>query len=755
VAHVDSRVVARLGLLGRGGRVITNGAQTGFAVSTPSWPGFAMADTVAGRLPAGPGETALDVPTATREGIAVGDRVRVLGPDARPVDLVVVGLLDYGASAEFSDFSVVALTGADLAALTRTPVDVQIVVAATPESSVDRLKDAVARAVGPGYDVRTGDELRHDVAVASAKYVDGFLDTLVAASLVALVVAGLVVYNTFQILVIQRRRELALLRCVGASRIQLVQLVLIESIVVGGVASVGGAVLAVVAGEALLVGRQVFGHALPDYSLTVSPLAVVVPLVVGLVVTVASALPPAVQAGWVSPLHALQTATDLTPTPGARPRAVLLGAFSVVLGLVGVLLLNSGRHQGFGGLLPMVGGSMVIFVALVFAMPLLITHLTAPLRWLLGRAFGAVGRLAADNAGRHPVRFAASATALMIGIAPLTTFAVLLTTAKGQVGRELAENFPVDFVLSHADTAAGRTPVPAALLTRLRSTPELSSVVLAKVAATPAGRVGSVEPGALGVQVSPDVVDGALGGLPPGTVAVHAGFARSRGLAVGSTLPVGLPDRSWTVRVVALYDDSAIPGELLANWSDFTKHLAGDDYVLIRRSEGTAAPDAAAAVDAAIADDPAAVVASVAERRDSLADSLDKRLVQFDVLLGVSMAIALLGIANALALSVLDRRRESATLRAIGLTRRQLSGMLLVEAVLMAVVGAVVGVAFGIGVGWFSAHELIAAYGHGAPDVPLGKIALYVGLAASAGALASLLPARRAMRTSVISAMGD
>jgi putative ABC transport system permease protein len=145
----------------------------------------------------------------------------------------------------------------------------------------------------------------------------------------------------------------------------------------------------------------------------------------------------------------------------------------------------------------------------------------------------------------------------------------------------------------------------------------------------------------------------------------------------------------------------------------------------------------------------------VAERRDSLADSLDKRLVQFDVLLGVSMAIALLGIANALALSVLDRRRESATLRAIGLTRRQLSGMLLVEAVLMAVVGAVVGVAFGIGVGWFSAHELIAAYGHGAPDVPLGKIALYVGLAASAGALASLLPARRAMRTSVISAMGD
>jgi len=218
---------------------------------------------------------------------------------------------------------------------------------------------------------------------------------------------------------------------------------------------------------------------------------------------------------------------------------------------------------------------------------------------------------------------------------------------------------------------------------------------------------------------------------------------------------IGFPDNTFNGRVVAFYDDSAIPSEVLANWSDFSAHLTGDDYVLIRRAEGVDAATAAAAVDAAIADDQSSVVASVAQRRDSLADSLDKRLVHFDVLLGASMAIALLGIANTLALSVLDRRRESATLRALGLTRRQLSNMLLVEAALMAIVGAVIGVVFGIGVGWIAAHELIAAYGHGAPDIPLTNIGGYVGLAAAAGALASVLPARRAMRASVVESMGD
>jgi len=182
---------------------------------------------------------------------------------------------------------------------------------------------------------------------------------------------------------------------------------------------------------------------------------------------------------------------------------------------------------------------------------------------------------------------------------------------------------------------------------------------------------------------------------------------------------------------------------------------AAGDVVRAAHDEGVDAATAAAAVDAAIADDQSAVVASVAQRRDSLADSLDKRLVHFDVLLGASMAIALLGIANTLALSVLDRRRESATLRALGLTRRQLSNMLLVEAALMAIVGAVIGVVFGIGVGWIAAHELIATYGHGAPDIPLTNIAVYVGLAAAAGALASVLPARRAMRASVVESMGD
>jgi putative ABC transport system permease protein len=756
VAHVDGRVTARLGLLGTNGRVLTNAGQTGFAVNIPNWSGFARADTVAGRLPSAAGETALDQPTAEREHIGLGDQVRVIGPRGVPVPLTVVGVLDYGVSPDFSDFSVASLTDGDLVALVG-PHDVdQVVVAAAPGASVDGLASAVSATLGPGFGVQTGADLRHQVAVTSAKYVDGFLDILLASSLVALAVAGLVVYNTFQILIAQRQREFALLRCVGASRAQLVQLVMIESTVVGGVASLGGAVLSIAAGEALLLGRAAFGRALPDNSLTVSPLAVLVPLVLGLVVTFASALLPAIAARRVSPLAALQTSTDLTPQPGGRVRAALVFVAAGALTTVGALVLNSGRHRGFDGLVPMVGGAMIIFVAVVLVLPFTVTVLAAPLRWLLGGAFGTVGRLAMDNARRHPVRFAASAAALMLGIAPLTTFAVLLTTAKVQAARELAENFPIDFTVTHADAAGGRTPVPDAVVAKLRAAPALGSVVLCRVATTSSDiattRVTTVEPGALGTQVSPETVDGSLDGLAPGTAALQVRYARANGIDLGDRLRLA---DAFTVLVVALYDDSAIPGDVLANWTDFTAHLRGDDYLLVRRAEGIDAATAADAVDAAVADDPAAVVASVAERRDSLADSLDNRLVHFDVLLGASMAIALLGIANTLALSVLDRRRESATLRALGLTRRQLSNMLLVEAALMAIVGAVIGVVFGIGVGWIAAHELIATYGHGAPDIPLTNIGGYVGLAAAAGALASVLPARRAMRASVVESMGD
>jgi putative ABC transport system permease protein len=759
VAHVEGRTVTHMGMLDRRGRIITNGTSPGFAISLPTWSGFSMVRLVDGALPARAGQAVLDQPTAAREEVAIGDSIRVLDPAGAPHALTVVGLIDLGTTPEFADFSVVGLGAPDLATLTNPPGYAQIVVAATPGTDEAHLRDQVAAALGPGYEVRTGTDLRHDVAVTAGKYVNGFQATLTATSLVALVVAGLVVYNTFQIVVSQRTREHALLRCAGARRGDIVRLVSAEAGILGLVASGCSIAISLLAGKVLLVGQSTIGRGLPAYHLTVSPTSLLIPLAAGLTVTLASALLPAFVAGRVSPLSALQSATSLVPPPEGRAKRILVPLVGGLLTLAGLALFVTGRGRGFDGLNRMVGGAMLVFVAVVVLLPSVITWLTQPLRALLGRAFGMVGRLAMDNAGRHPVRFAAAVTALMVGIAPLSTFAVILTTAQVQAGRELAENFPVDFVLTHPDSRTGRVPISDAQVSKLRTIPQLGGVTLSRVIYTivngTSAQVGAVEPGSLGTRVQPEVLEGELEGLPPGTVAMHNAFAAGHGLVLGDTVKLGDQGTTWSARLVATFDDSAIPGVVLANWSDFTQNLAGDDYVLISRAPGVPAATAAAALDEAVADDPIAVVSSTAQRRDSLADSLGRRLAQFDVLLGVSMVVALLGIANTLALSVVERRRESATLRALGLTRRQLRGMLLAEAVLVAIVGAVIGVIFGIGFGWISADQLIFAYGHGAPTIPIGRIATYVGIAALAGILASLLPARAATRRSLVDALRD
>jgi putative ABC transport system permease protein len=148
-------------------------------------------------------------------------------------------------------------------------------------------------------------------------------------------------------------------------------------------------------------------------------------------------------------------------------------------------------------------------------------------------------------------------------------------------------------------------------------------------------------------------------------------------------------------------------------------------------------------------------VSSQAEWRARVTGTLDEQLGVFSALLGMSIVIGLTGIANTLALSVLERTRESALLRALGLSRAQLRGMLVLEAVFMALVGAIVGVGFGVIVGVSASVGLIRQYGHGHPVVPIGQLLLYVLIAGAAGAVAALLPARRAARTEVAAVMAD
>jgi putative ABC transport system permease protein len=750
VAHSDGRISTDLALLDRNGRAITNGPTAGAAVSRPDWPGLAPFATVDGRLPDAPGEAALDQDTAGRQGFGLGDTVTVVDRGSQRHSLRIVGIVDFGATAEFQDRSVVVLTGPDLTAYAGADRYAAIVVAAAPHTDIEALRQRIAAALTPGIRVDTGAAWRHEMSVESGKYVDGFQSTLLASALISLAVACLVVYNTFRILIAQRTRDLALLRCAGATRGQVVRLVLGEALAVGSIASVGGVALSIVAANALLVERDARND-IPAYHLVVTARSLALPLVLGLAATVVCALVPAVIASRVPPLAALRHPSEHADASHGRARVVRVLLF-ILVAAAGLAVLHTGRGRGFGGMTAMLAGAIGVFLALVVVLPVVMRPLTRLVGWLPARLLGPPGRMAAGNAGRNPLRLAVTTTALMVGIAPLTMFAVLLSTAREQSVRELAENFPVDFVVE----PTGGASLNSAVMERLRASGLFSTVALTRVGS---GQIGGYDGHfsaiAPGMDLSPEVVAGTLKDLGPGRMAISTSIAYPRGIALGDRLNVGAWLDPWPATVVAIYDDSPTEGDALVDWSDLTAHLAGTDRLLLRRADGVTVDAAATTVDAATADQPLAVVTSLAERRQSLTDALNRQLVKFGLLLGVALLIGVFGIGNTLSLSVLERTRELATLRALGLGVRQLRGMLLIEAMLATLVGTVLGVAFGVGFGWLAAYELITAYGHGTPSVPVQQIATYVALAALAGALASVVPARRATRASVVTALAD
>ncbi|MFI6762510.1 ABC transporter permease [Micromonospora sp. NPDC050417] len=766
VAEVDGRVIAWLGLLDRDGRLLTQQGHVGYGLSVPGVASLAPYDVTAGRLPTVPGEVAVDKTTVAATGYALGASVSLLDQAGTPHRLTLVGVLDLGVNRLFGGSPVAALTGPDLASLTGTERYAQVVVRARPDVDPEVLADRVARVTGdPRLAVLTGDRLRDQLAEQAGKYVDGFLAVLIGFGVVSLTVSAFVIYNTFAILAAQRVRELSLLRCVGASRRQVGVAVLLEAVTLGVLASLGGLAMSLLVGYGLIWGRELVATDIPLHAPVVRWPTVAVALGFGTVVTVLAALVPALGAGRVPPLAALHgsATAELRDATGRRGRVRVLVA--VGLAGAGLLAIMVGVPLAFPGLPLVLGGGMVVFLGAVVAAPLLVPRAVGVLGWLPARLFGPVARLAVVNARRNPRRAAATTMALTVGVALMSMFAVLLETARDQTGRELTENFPVDFVLDRTridgTPGATRGELPAELAGVLRAEPAFATVAEVRLAPAPVDRqvrVWSVPPEQLRGPVRPEVTDGDLADLRPGTVAVSRPVAQARGLGVGDRFALGLPgvpDPAGALTVVALYDDAPTGGAALVEWGQFTAAYGpgAPNQLLLDLAPGVGTADGRQALDRVLRTFPVVRVSSVADQANALSATLDELLGIFAALLGMSVLIALFGISNTLSLSVFERTRESATLRALGLSRRQLGRMLLAEAGLIALVGALAGIVLGVGVGWTAALGLIHSYGHGLPVVPVAQLVLCVALAGGAALLAGLLPARRATRTPIVAAM--
>jgi putative ABC transport system permease protein len=395
--------------------------------------------------------------------------------------------------------------------------------------------------------------------------------------------------------------------------------------------------------------------------------------------------------------------------------------------------------------------------------PVLARSLAGLLGVPVSRAAGVVGGLARGNAVRSPRRTSATVLPLVVGITLVTFLATLAAGTRASATADLDRTLRADYRLAAAGVGMHQPRISPRVAERLASLPELAAVAAFRdAAATVAGQengITAVDPAQLGKVLSLEVTGGALTHLGDGGIVVSRQAADDLDLAVGSPVTVRTPRGRLDLTVRAVYDLSRVDafarqelplGDFLVTTADH-RRLAGEDgltMVLAGRRDGVSPAAARAAIERAVADHPNVDIAARAELRRRAAAAIDSALRLFYSLLGLAIVIALFGIVNTLALSVLERVRELGLLRAIGMDRRQIRAMVHWEAVMIAAIGAALGLGLGAFIGWAVSRDLDLP-----ATLPAGQLTLVAAAAITTGVLAAALPARRAAQVDVLRAI--
>lgn len=722
-------------------------------IDDPSLSGW---DLAAGRAPAVAGEVVLGRATAADAEVGIGQRVTVLVP--APVEVTVVGLATFGDEDSIGGPTFVAFTTeeAKQRLLGSERLLSGVAVAARDGVSQEELAAQLGGLLPAGVEALTGTELtREQVAEIEGDFL-GFVTTaLLVFALVALVVAGFSIFNTFSILTAQRARESALLRALGASRRQVLGSAVAESAVVGGVGSVLGVLSGGLVASGLLALMDNAGFGLPTEGLEISAGSVASALVAGLVVTVLAALAPAVRASRVAPVAALREAA-IDTSGSSRPRTVV-GALAAIAGS-GLVLAGTSNGDGLGraGL-----GAVALVVGLVLLGP----ALARPIGSLLGAPLarrGVSGELARRNAVRNPTRTASTAAALLVGVGVVSLFTVFGASVSKSIEQSVDRSFGGELVLTPAGSGFSGAGIGPELVDGVAGLPEVESVAgLGFGAATLDGRqegIGFADPVALSSVADLEVTEGDLGSVGDNDVAVAADYAEEHGLAIGDVIEAGFVDGATeTLTLAVTYDARAIGGDVLVPQALWARHNPRPSYflVLVGLAEGVSLDQGRTALEAVTEGTGSPDILDREEFVASHAAEIDVLLTVIYALLGVAVLIALMGIANTLSLSVHERSRELALLRAVGQTRAQMRAMVRYESVIVATFGSICGLFLGLFLGWGLVRALSAAQGVGTLAVPVGQLAVILLVGAGAGLLAGLRPARRASRLDILTAVAD
>ncbi|MEU6976187.1 MULTISPECIES: FtsX-like permease family protein [unclassified Streptomyces] len=752
VAKATGRVNGFAGVPDKNGKLIGVGWSnkgTNFAPGQDGKdPAYAF---TSGEGPVEDDQIALDKETADKGGYQVGDQVRVATNG--PVETYTLsGVFTTEDGAVNAGGSLVVFDTATAQKLYLKPGHfLDITVTGKPGADSAKILSEVEKVVGDTAEAQTGQALADQQAKDIEQGLGALNQMLLGFAGIALFVGIFLISNTFTMLVAQRTKELALMRAVGASRKQITRSVLAEAGVVGLVASVVGFVLGIGLAVALRAGMAGFGLKIPDGELVVGTTPLVSALAVGILITMLAAWLPGRRAAKIPPVAAMSSVHAVASTKSLVVRNTI-GAIVTALGAVSIVA-GAGKGGDDGRML-IAGGAFLSLIGVIVLIPLLSRPVIALARPFL-KPFGVAGSLAGQNAVRNPRRTGATASALAIGLTLVTGLSVLGATVGSAVDRMTTDQVKADYMISMASGDG----LNQAALDAVRKTPGLTAVSPQQAGYLQVKgdfkSVSGVTPGDIEKVLNLKVVDGSLGSLAQGKVAVEEKTAEKKGWKVGSTLPVEFSDKKkGSLTVGAVYEGSEFVSPLVLDAKILNAHDP-KPYIpqILVKMDGGASDSAEKALMKAMGDNPAMTVMDQKDIRDSFGGVINMMLNIMYGLLAMALIIAVLGVVNTLAMSVFERQQEIGMLRAIGLDRRRVKRMVRLEAVVISLFGAVVGIGLGSFLGWAIGETLKNSLPDYALVLPWGRIGIFLLLAGLVGVLASLWPARSAAKLNMLSAI--
>jgi putative ABC transport system permease protein len=765
VRHVDGvktavgGIFAQGSILGKNNKPIsTHGAPNFIASVVP--PSMSPFNFVEGRPPSHNGEVAIDKFTAGKHKFKLGDRIGIAGrAPARKYKLV--GIARYGQVSSFGGASVAEVTLDDAQEITDLKGRLQSIEVANSAGISDQELKKRIRAVLPfSVDVRTGREQAAKKSVDLKKNFSFLTTILLAFGFIALFVGGFIIFNTFSITVAQRTREFAMLRTLGASRRQVLATVFTEAFLIGLFASAVGLLSGIAYAKGIGALFKAIGVDLPNEGTVVLTRTIVVAVLVGVVLTVAASLFPAIRATRVAPLEALREGSGAQSPP--RRSRYIAGAVLLVLGFAVMAYALLGVDDSDAALSLVGIGTLLVFFGAAMLSPRLVPPIARVASAPLVRFRGLPGQLARENSMRNPARTAVTAAALMIGLALVTFVAVFAAGLKAGINDTIDRNFRGDFVLQNGD---GFSPISPAAGDAVAKLPGVASVTHWR---SSRARVDGSNGRAGVTGLDPKTAEGAialewdkgspatLAKLRPGEAILDKKYGEKHKLAVGDTLELTTPTAARVkLKIVGTIRDRAdFLGDVVIPLTQIERDFGEreDTLAVVDLRKGAPVAPAKKRINALL-DKRFPTVDSLNQRelKDRQNQGFDQLLGLIYALLSLAVIVSIFGIVNTLVLTIHERTRELGLLRAVGMSRRQVRRLVRYESVITALIGAILGTVLGV---FFAlvVSRPIADEGF-VLKIPVGSIITFLALAVVAGILAAIPPARRASRLDVLEAL--